>query len=101
MKFKAVDFSRVPAFGEIVARLVKIAPTFMPEKAGKDFDTDVYRIYVKRPSEDSIPIDLRANLLTNIRDNPLGGESRYAKELWMQLDGAILGAFRRAETARS
>lgn len=58
MKFKAVDFSNVPAFGEVAARLGRIAPTSMPEKAGKDFDTDIYRIYVKKPSEDSIPIDL-------------------------------------------
>ncbi|MGP8251430.1 MAG: hypothetical protein ACLQHF_05300 [Terracidiphilus sp.] len=100
MKFKAVDFSNVPAFGEVAARLGRIAPTSMPEKAGKDFDTDIYRIYVKKPSEDSIPIDLGADLLANIRDNPEGDQSRYTKELRTQLDGAILGAFRRAATVR-
>lgn len=92
MKFKPVDFSQVPAFDRINARLGEIDPGCIPEKAGKEFDAVIYRIYVKRSSEDRIPIDVDGNLLLDIRDNPRGSDTSYSQYLIAKLDQAIKSA---------
>jgi hypothetical protein len=92
MKFKDVEFSKVPAFDQFRSRLKALRPAYIPVKAGKDFDTDLYRVYVQRANTTSLPIDINENLLRDLEQNSHGSESNYTKELISKLDELIEAA---------
>jgi hypothetical protein len=92
MEFKDVEFSQVPAFDQFRSRLVALRPTCILVKAGKDFDTDLYRVYVQCANTTRQLIDIPKNLLLDLEQNPHGSESSYTKELLSKLDKLIEAA---------
>jgi hypothetical protein len=89
MKFKDVEFSKVPAFDQFKSRLKALRPAYIPVKAGRDFDADLYRVYVQKATKTRQPIDINQNLLRDIEQNPHGINSNYTKELISKLDALI------------
>jgi len=89
MKFKKVEISEIPAFDLFRSRLETLRPARTLVKAGKEFDVNLYRIYVQKPDAIRRPIDIGENLLRDIEQNPRGSESSYTKELRLKLDGLI------------
>ncbi len=92
MKFKDVGFSNVPAFDQFISRLEALHPAYMPVKAGKEFDVDLYRVYVQKPNTNRRPIDISENLLRNLEQNSHSGKSMYTKEITAKLDRLINAA---------
>ncbi len=89
MEFKDVEFSQIPAFDLLRSRLEALRPAYMLVKAGKEFDADLYRIYVQKTGAIRRPIDIGKNLLQDIEKNPRGSESNYTKGLLSKLDALI------------
>jgi hypothetical protein len=89
MKFKEVEFSEVPAFDLFRSRLEALRPAYKLVKAGKEFDVNLYRLYVQKPNAIRRPIDIGENLLRDIEQNPHGSESSYTKGLLLKLNGLI------------
>lgn len=89
MNFKEVELTDIPVLAMIRNRLAILHPTFKPLRAGKDFDADIYRIYVRG----RIAIDFRANLLNDLALIRRGDGSEHASGLVTQLDKSIQDAF--------
>ncbi len=89
MKFNEVDFAKVPAFDQFARRLKALHPTFVSVKAGKEFDVDIYRIYVKEANSPRLPVDISEYLLQNLDQNSHSCESSYTMGLITQLDNVI------------
>jgi hypothetical protein len=92
MKFKEVEFSEVPIFDQFRSRLRALRPTYIPVKVGREFDVDLYRVYVQCSKTTRLPIDIPKNLLRDIEQNPHGNECNYTKELISNLDALIEAA---------
>jgi hypothetical protein len=92
MKFKDVEFTKVPAFLQFCNRLRALRSAYIPEKAGYEFDVEIFRIYVQKPNTIKIPVDIYARLLRDLDQNPRGRESDYTKELVSKLDELIVAA---------
>jgi hypothetical protein len=97
MKFKDVEFSKVPAFDQFRSRLRALRPPYIPVKAGYEFDVEVFRMYVQEPNTIKLPVDVNENLLRDLDQNPHGSESNYTKELVLKLDELIEAAIPRRD----
>jgi hypothetical protein len=95
MQFKEVEFSKVPAFDHFKSRLGLLRPTFTPVKVGREFDADIYRIYVQESNAPRLPVDIDEYLLQNLEQNSHSSESTYSRELLAKLDNLIETAIHR------
>ena len=92
MEFKEVGFSQMPAFDVLRSRLMVLRPAYVSVKAGYDFDSEVFRVYVQEPNTVKLRIDINQNLLRDLDQNTHGSESDYTKALISKLDELIEAA---------
>jgi hypothetical protein len=89
MKFKTIDPLEMPGIDEFKSRLGVLLPAYSFVKAGREFDVELYRIYVEAAGEPRIPVDVAENLLRDIAQNTHESGAGYTRGLVRKLDNAI------------